>query len=140
MDILEEGRYKNDDVLFNLRDSNREQLITTFLTQSIGLRAIFKTDIIFKDLYEAKDQEKINKLVLDTQLDFKGLPFKSQVFACILKLILFNYSSNNLFQKTLFNLIIDATFSFLNGNLKYKITNNNLFENLVNFTMKQFFI
>lgn len=91
-------------------------------------------------MYETKDPEKINKLILDTQLDFKGLPFKSQVFACILKLILFQYSSNDLFQKTLFNLIIDATFSFLNGNLKYKITNKNLFENLVNFAMRQFFI
>lgn len=98
-----------------------------------GIKVILKTKLNLVDICEIKEEEKINNLIYNSKLDFKGDILTCKIFISILiffcKFFIYN-GENNEMDKQINDLIYDIFLSVINGNLKYSLVNKEILENL----------
>lgn len=105
----------------------KENLMLYFPLMANGLKATLTTEASLVDLFELKDQEKLNKIIYNTKLDFEGETIVSKIFMSFLILI-FNDVKNEIGKK-MYDLINDIFLTVINGNYTYKIKNQEMFNN-----------
>ena len=98
-----------------------------------GIKVILKTKLNLVDICEIKEEEKINNLIYNSKLDFKGDILTCKIFISILiffcKFFIYN-GENNEMDKQINDLIYDIFLSVINGNLNYSLVNKEILENL----------
>ena len=123
VDLLGEHIKKKNypDAIFDdLIQADDPILFASFMTNKI--KAKLRTEATLIDLFEVKDEDKIDDLILNTKLDFEGLTLKSQMFMSFLTIL------NNKFRDPFFPIFTDIFLSLMNGNVNYKIPNKEIFD------------
>ena len=105
------------DDLIRLKDP---VFFASFMTNKI--KAKLRTEATLIDLFEVKDEDKIDDLILNTKLDFEGLTLKSQMFMSFLTIL------SNKFRNPFFPILTDIFLSLMNGNVNYQIPNKEIFD------------
>ena len=89
-----------------------------------GLKAKLTTEVNFVNLFE-ENEEKIDKMIYNTKLDFEGEIIMLKIFMSFL--ILLSNSGKNGDSKVFYYLINDIFLSVINGDFHYTIKNQDMF-------------
>ena len=117
----------NEDFLFN-ELIEEETLVLYVPLMANGLKAKISTEMTLLDLFEIKNQEKLNKIIYNTKLDFEGETIKSKIFMSFL-ILMFNQVKKDEIGKKFYNLINDIFLTVISGNYSYKLNNKEIFDN-----------
>ena len=123
---LEGEKIKKGDFLFD-ELIEEEAFVFYVPLMANGLKAKIITDMTLIDLFELKNQEKINKIIYNTKLEFEGETIKSKIFMSFL-ILLFNQVKRDEIGKKFYNLINDIFLTVINGNYSYQIKNKEMFD------------
>ena len=109
-----------DAIFDDLIRLNDPVFFASFMTNKI--KAKLRTEATLIDLFEVKDEDKIDDLILNTKLDFEGLTLKSQMFMSFLTIL------SNKYRDAFFPILTDIFLSLMNGNVNYQIPNKEIFD------------
>ena len=126
-DPLTEEEITHEDFLFN-ELIEEETLVLYVPLMANGLKAKISTEMTLLDLFEIKNQEKLNKIIYNTKLDFEGETIKSKIFMSFL-ILMFNQVKKDEIGKKFYNLINDIFLTVISGNYSYKLNNKEIFDN-----------
>ena len=121
-------------------DKKKDFLFSEIINQPIaylpfagsGLKIILKTDATLIDLFELKDNDSLDNMILNTTFNIEGLTLKSQIFVSLLVLLLKSLNPNDKIRAKIFNLVNDIVLTIINGNTSYKIMNKEMFDDYEN--------
>ena len=121
-------------------DKKKDILFSEIINQPIaylpfagsGLKIILKTDATLIDLFELKDNDSLDNMILNTTFNIEGLTLKSQIFVSLLVLLLKSLNPNDKIRAKIFNLVNDIVLTIINGNTSYKIMNKEMFDDYEN--------
>ena len=124
-------KIKNNDLMHEINGIMGKNNLFSFMAN--GIKVILKTKLNLVDICEIKEEEKINNLIYNSKLDFKGDILTCKIFISILiffcKFFIYN-GENNEMDKQINDLIYDIFLSVINGNLNYSLVNKEILENL----------
>ena len=117
-------------------DKKKDFLFSEIINQPIaylpfagsGLKIILKTDATLIDLFELKDNDSLDNIILNTTFNIEGLTLKSQIFVSLLVLLLKSLNPDDKIRAKIFNLVNDIVLTIINGNTSYKIMNKEMFD------------
>ena len=143
------NQYKEDFIIGDFLNINTFPLLGAFMTN--GMKIMLKTKLTLVNIFEIIDEEKLNDLIIDTNLDFKGDILIYKIILGIITLRIHGHyfkekqkydgnSKDNNNDKELINLINDVYLSVINGNLNYSLNSRELLDNLKELTKKILYV